>query len=260
MCANRPLAGTRSKPFTVDGGFASNAGRGALIRSCFPPPRSARKICYIDCGPTDPCRGYRRGWVNWRGPTRRPTWSPPREHARIWPKVWPGRRRFTPPKAGQVYRLTGPQVLDINGLAEQYSRALGGRSARKTFPTMTGCASTCGTRGSPTSFSSISRPWCVCIARIATTGPLMTWNRSPVNPRRPSSSTSARTPNCLPKSAAVGTFAAIVQVWLSHPERDTVSQRQQPRRTSRPTDLRNPETPPPRLLYTPSIAQSRCGR
>ena len=29
---------------------------------------------------------------------------------------------------------------------------------------MTGCASTCGTRGSPTSFSSISRPWCVCIA------------------------------------------------------------------------------------------------
>ena len=32
---------------------------------------------------------------------------------------------LTPPKAGQVYALTGPQVLDINGLAEQYSRALG---------------------------------------------------------------------------------------------------------------------------------------
>jgi uncharacterized protein YbjT (DUF2867 family) len=30
-----------------------------------------------------------------------------------------------PPKPGQVYGLTGPQVLDINGLAEQYSRALG---------------------------------------------------------------------------------------------------------------------------------------
>ena len=90
-----------------------------------------------------------------------------------------------------------------------------GRSARKTFPTMTGCASTCGTRGSPTSFSSISRPWCVCIARIATTAPLMTSNRSPVSPRRPSSSTSPRTPNCLPKSAAVGTFASIGQVWLS---------------------------------------------
>jgi uncharacterized protein YbjT (DUF2867 family) len=32
---------------------------------------------------------------------------------------------LTPPKAGQVYGLTGPQVLDVNGLAEQYSRALG---------------------------------------------------------------------------------------------------------------------------------------
>jgi len=32
---------------------------------------------------------------------------------------------LTPPKAGHVYALTGPQVLDIKGLAEQYSRALG---------------------------------------------------------------------------------------------------------------------------------------
>jgi uncharacterized protein YbjT (DUF2867 family) len=32
---------------------------------------------------------------------------------------------LTPPKAGQAYALTGPQVLDLNGLAEQYSRALG---------------------------------------------------------------------------------------------------------------------------------------
>ena len=32
---------------------------------------------------------------------------------------------LAPPKAGQVYGLTGPQVLDIKGLAEQYSRALG---------------------------------------------------------------------------------------------------------------------------------------
>jgi uncharacterized protein YbjT (DUF2867 family) len=31
---------------------------------------------------------------------------------------------LTPPEAGQVYALTGPQVLDIKGLAEQ-SRALG---------------------------------------------------------------------------------------------------------------------------------------
>lgn len=32
---------------------------------------------------------------------------------------------LTPPKDGQVYGLTGPQVLDIKDLAEQYSRALG---------------------------------------------------------------------------------------------------------------------------------------
>ena len=32
---------------------------------------------------------------------------------------------LAPPKPGQVYGLTGPQVLDINGLAKQYSRALG---------------------------------------------------------------------------------------------------------------------------------------
>ena len=32
---------------------------------------------------------------------------------------------LSPPEAGQVYGLTGPQVLDVKGLAEQYSRALG---------------------------------------------------------------------------------------------------------------------------------------
>lgn len=32
---------------------------------------------------------------------------------------------LTPPKAGQAYGLTGPQALDVDGLAEQYSRALG---------------------------------------------------------------------------------------------------------------------------------------
>ena len=53
---------------------------------------------------------------------------------------------LTPPKAGQVYGLTGAQVLDLEGLAEQYSRRWGARSGRKTFPTMTGCATTCETR------------------------------------------------------------------------------------------------------------------
>jgi uncharacterized protein YbjT (DUF2867 family) len=32
---------------------------------------------------------------------------------------------LAPPNAGRVYGLTGPQVLDLKGLAEQYSRALG---------------------------------------------------------------------------------------------------------------------------------------
>jgi len=32
---------------------------------------------------------------------------------------------LNPPKAGHVYGLTGPEVLDLKGLAEQYSRALG---------------------------------------------------------------------------------------------------------------------------------------
>ena len=32
---------------------------------------------------------------------------------------------LNPPKAGQVYGLTGPEVLDLKGLAQQYSRALG---------------------------------------------------------------------------------------------------------------------------------------
>ncbi|WP_232070243.1 NAD(P)H-binding protein [Mycobacterium noviomagense] len=32
---------------------------------------------------------------------------------------------LAPPKTGQVYGLTGPQELDIHGLAEQYSHALG---------------------------------------------------------------------------------------------------------------------------------------
>ena len=30
-------------------------------------------------------------------------------------------------RIGEVYELTGPEVLDIDGIAEQYSRALAGR-------------------------------------------------------------------------------------------------------------------------------------
>ena len=37
---------------------------------------------------------------------------------------------LTPPPAGQAYGLTGPQVLDLNELGEQYSRALGRTNQR----------------------------------------------------------------------------------------------------------------------------------
>ena len=39
-----------------------------------------------------------------------------------------------PPKAGQVYELTGPQALDVNDLAEQYSRALGRTISAEDLP------------------------------------------------------------------------------------------------------------------------------
>jgi uncharacterized protein YbjT (DUF2867 family) len=41
---------------------------------------------------------------------------------------------LTPPKKGQVYGLTGPQVLDVKGLAEQYSRALGRTIRAENIP------------------------------------------------------------------------------------------------------------------------------
>jgi uncharacterized protein YbjT (DUF2867 family) len=41
---------------------------------------------------------------------------------------------LNPPKAGQVYELTGPQALDIKGLAEQYSRALGRTISAEDIP------------------------------------------------------------------------------------------------------------------------------
>lgn len=41
---------------------------------------------------------------------------------------------LNPPKAGQVYELTGPQALDIKDLAEQYSRALGRTISAEDIP------------------------------------------------------------------------------------------------------------------------------
>jgi uncharacterized protein YbjT (DUF2867 family) len=41
---------------------------------------------------------------------------------------------LNPPKVGVVYGLTGPEVLDIKGLAEQYSRALGRTISAEDIP------------------------------------------------------------------------------------------------------------------------------
>ena len=41
---------------------------------------------------------------------------------------------LTPPEGGQVYGLTGPQSHDIEGLAEQYSRALGRTISAEDLP------------------------------------------------------------------------------------------------------------------------------
>jgi uncharacterized protein YbjT (DUF2867 family) len=41
---------------------------------------------------------------------------------------------LAPPKDGQVYGLTGPQVLDLKGLAEQYSLALGRPISAEDIP------------------------------------------------------------------------------------------------------------------------------
>jgi uncharacterized protein YbjT (DUF2867 family) len=41
---------------------------------------------------------------------------------------------LNPPKAGRVYGLTGPEVLDLKGLAEQYSRALGRTISAEDIP------------------------------------------------------------------------------------------------------------------------------
>jgi len=41
---------------------------------------------------------------------------------------------LNPPKAGEVYELTGPQALDIKDLAEQYSRALGRTISAEDIP------------------------------------------------------------------------------------------------------------------------------
>jgi len=79
----------------------------------------------------------------------------------------------------------GPQVAGHQGLAEQYSRALGATIARKTFPyDERQRPVTCGTRGQGRLGNSISRRGCVLHrGESLRTDPLMTSNRSPVNPR-----------------------------------------------------------------------------
>ena len=115
---------------------------------------------------------------------------------------------LNPPKAGQVYELTGPQALDIKGLAEQYSRALGRTISAEDIPYDDWVHQYLRNSG----LSDLVQQHLATVARLhrenGTTAPLMMSSSSPVNPRRPSSSTSPRTRTCLPKSPAAGTFAA----------------------------------------------------
>jgi uncharacterized protein YbjT (DUF2867 family) len=113
---------------------------------------------------------------------------------------------LTPPKAGQVYGLTGPQVLDIKGLAEQYSRALGRTIRAEDIPYDDWLRQYWRNSGQ----SDLVQQHLATVVRLHREN---RYDRSTHDveqitgqPRRPSSSTSARTPNCLPKSAAVGTL------------------------------------------------------
>ena len=100
-------------------------------------------------------------------------------------------------RIGQVYELTGPEVLDVNGLAEQYTRALKPADHRRRPAARRVGASTCSRRWvCPTTSDSTSRPWRGCIAKAATTAPPTTSNRSPASPLKPSSSTWPRIPIC----------------------------------------------------------------
>jgi uncharacterized protein YbjT (DUF2867 family) len=122
---------------------------------------------------------------------------------------------LAPPKAGQVYGLTGPQVLDIKDLAEQYSRALGRPITAEDIPYDDWVRQYLRPSGLPE----------LVQQQIATVVRLHHENRYDRcthdveqvigQPRRPSSSTSPRTRNCLPKSPVVGDVRRNWQGWTS---------------------------------------------
>ena len=101
-------------------------------------------------------------------------------------------------RIGAVYELTGPEVLDIDGIAEQYARALGRPVTAQDM------ALDEWTRAGPRPIgtsrrtsSSTSRRWRDCTARAATTAAPTTSRRSPARRLKRSSSTWPRTPTCL---------------------------------------------------------------
>ena len=100
-------------------------------------------------------------------------------------------------RIGAVYELTGPQALDIDGLAEQYAdRTRSAGLPRRTCRSMTSVA--CSTPSAcPSMLRSTSRRWRDCIAKTATTAPPTTSNASSAGPPNPSRSTWPNIAICL---------------------------------------------------------------
>ena len=97
---------------------------------------------------------------------------------------------------GNVYELTGPEVLDIDGLAEQYSRGLGRPVAGEDVPSTSGSARCSHRSACRSTSSSTSPPWRGYIAKTATTAPPTTSSGSPDSLPKPLSSTWRRIPIC----------------------------------------------------------------
>lgn len=91
------------------------------------------------------------------------------------------------PHLGHVYELTGPRTLDMNGVAEEFSRGWAARCPMWTSRRTSGrhrCSPRQDFRRTP---GSTSRPWRGCTGRTVTTARPTTSNASPVNRRRRSS-------------------------------------------------------------------------
>ena len=113
---------------------------------------------------------------------------------------------LNPPKTGPVYELTGPQALDIKGLAQQYSRALGRTISAEDTPYNDWVHQYLRTSG----LSDLAQQHLATVVRLHREN---RYDRSTHDveqvtgqPHKPSSGTSPRTPTCLPKFPAVRHF------------------------------------------------------